>query len=143
MIRVFLDANVLYSAADSPDGLNAGIFALARKRGDVELLANRYVWGEADIHLMDRLLVDARRELQNLVDNHLHIQPAPPFALTLRVRPLVPDIADAPVLAGAISARSDWLVTSNREDFEHLYETRVEGVLVMRPRSAFDRLTGV
>ena len=57
MIRVFLDANVLYSAAESPGGLNASIFVVAHKRGDVELVTDKYVWGEADIHLMERRLV--------------------------------------------------------------------------------------
>lgn len=142
MIRVFLDANVLYSAADSPDGLNAALFKVAGRRDNVELLANRYVWSEADIHLMDNGLAQARTELQRLVDNDLSIEAGAPFALTLRMRPYVPtDPADTPVLAGAVSAGADWLVTSDRKDFDHLYGTTVEGVLVLRPRQAFDLLT--
>jgi predicted nucleic acid-binding protein len=141
VIRVFLDANVLYSAAESPDGLNSSIFTVSHKRGDIELIADRYVWGEADIHLMQRRLEDARNELQRLGGTYLEIRPFPSLQLTQRFRPLVSDPADAPVLAGAVSARADWLVTNNRKDFEHLYETTVEGVLIMRAQSAFDRLT--
>ncbi len=142
MIRVFLDANVLYSAADSPEGLNAAIFKVAAKREDVELLANRYVWDEADINLMEKRLSRARVALKKLVTQELTIEPNAPLSLTQRLKPLVPnDPADAPVLAGAVSAKADWLITSNRKDFEHLYETTVNGVLVLRPKQAFDRLT--
>ena len=141
MIRIFLDANVLYSAANSPNGLNAAIFEVADNREDVELVANKYVWGEAEINLMDRSLSQARARLQTLVEDRLTISPMPPFELTQHLKPRVPDPADAPVLAGAVSAEADWLVTSNSNDFECLYETTVEGVLVLRPKSAFDRLT--
>lgn len=142
MIRVFLDANVLYSAADSPEGLNAAIFEVVRKRGDVELLANRYVWGEADMHLMYKRLSRARIALKKLVTQDLTIESNAPLSLIQRLKPLVPnDPNDAPVLAGAVSAEADWLITSNRKDFGHLYETTVDGVLVLRPKQAFDRLT--
>lgn len=142
MIRVFLDANVLYSAADSPEGLNAAIFKVAGKRGDVELIANRYVCGEADINLMYKSLSRARVALKKLVTHELTIEPNAPLSLTQRMKPHVPnDPADAPVLAGAVFAKADWLITSNSKDFGHLYETVVDGVLVLRPKQAFDRLT--
>ena len=142
MIRVFLDANVLYSAADSSEGLNRAIFRIAEKRDDVVLLANRYVWGEADINLLEMSKTRARAQLKSLIADHARVCPAPPFELTQRMQSLVPDIADAPVLAGAVFAEAHWLVTGNSIDFEHLYGTTVEGVFVLRPKQAFDRLIG-
>ena len=142
MTRVFLNATVLYSAADSPDGLNRAIFKVAEKLNDTVLLANWYVRDEADINLMERGLAQAREELKTLVNNHLEDCSMPPMELTERVKSYLPaDPADAPVLASAIAAQADWLVTANRKHFGHLYGTRVEGVLVLRPRQAFDYLT--
>lgn len=142
MTRVFLDATVLYSAADSPNGLNRAIFKVAEKLDNTVLLANWYVRDEADINLMERGLEQAREELKTLVTNHLENCRMPPRELIEQVKSYVPaDPADAPVLASAIAAEADWLVTGNRTHFEHLYGTRVEGVLVLRPRQAFDYLT--
>jgi len=67
MIRVFLDANVLFSAADSPRGVNRAIFDIAERREDVLLMADRYVWGEADINLRDLRKTQARAELGTLM----------------------------------------------------------------------------
>jgi predicted nucleic acid-binding protein len=141
MIRVFLDANVLYSAAASPNGINRAIFRVAEIRGDVTLLATRYVEGEAEINLMDRALWQERANLKALIANQVEVCSSPPFELTQRLAPLVPDPADAPVLAGAVFAEAHWLVTANSKDFGDLYGTMVESVLVLRPREAYDHLT--
>src|SRR5215211_7456606 len=141
MIRVFLDANVLFSAADSPRGVNRAIFDIAERREDVLLMADRYVWGEADINLRDLRKTQARAELGTLIDGLEYVGPFAPFELTQRMQSYVPDHKGAPVLAGAISADADWLVTSNSRDFGHLYGTTVGSVLVLHPQEAFDRLT--
>ena len=64
----------------------------------------------------------------------------PPQALAERVRHLVPDPRDVPILAGAVWAETDLLVTGNSKDFGGLYGENVGGCLVARPRNALDLL---
>ena len=49
--------------------------------------------------------------------------------------PLVPR-KDLPILAGAVSAEVDWLITLDDKHFKHLRGKTVHGVLVMEPRHA-------
>ena len=144
MIRVFLDANVLFSAARPPGGVCRDIFRVAEKRGDVLLLATWYVIGEADIKLIYRGLSPIsppRVALQLLISRQVTRCSRPSIELNQRLGLLLSDPYDAPVLAGAVSAKADWLVTGNTKDFGHLYEETVEGVLILEPRAALNRLT--
>lgn len=47
---------------------------------------------------------------------------------------------DAPILAAAVQARADGLVTGDRTHFGPLYGRRFEGVLVLSPAEALARL---
>ena len=47
---------------------------------------------------------------------------------------------DAPILACAVQAKVDWLVTGDRRDFGHLFSTTQRGVLVMPPAEGVRRL---
>jgi predicted nucleic acid-binding protein len=47
---------------------------------------------------------------------------------------------DAPILAAAIDARCDWLVTGDRRDFGHLFGSNQRSVLVVSPSEALRRL---
>jgi len=64
VIRVFLDATVLFSAARNPDGKNHDLLRVAHKRGDVVLLSNWVVIDEADIKLIYLVLRSERNELR-------------------------------------------------------------------------------
>lgn len=64
----------------------------------------------------------------------------PPQALAERVRHLVPDPKDVPILAGAVWAEADLLITGNSKDFGKLYGESVGGCTVVRPRMALDLL---
>ena len=64
----------------------------------------------------------------------------PPQALADRVRHLVPDPKDVPILAGAVWAEADLLVTGNSKHFGELYGRNVGGCLVARPRTALNLL---
>lgn len=46
----------------------------------------------------------------------------------------------APVMAAAVEADSDILVTGDRRDFGHLYGKTVEGVLVLNPVDALKHI---
>ncbi|MGH3086908.1 MAG: PIN domain-containing protein [Rubrobacteraceae bacterium] len=136
MSRVFLDANVLFSASIAPDGRARAIFEFAEERAT--LLATEYVVEEARRNL-ERKRPSKASELETLLEA-VHISDAPPNRLVEELTPLVPDADDAPVLAGAVSGGADMLVTGNERDFRDLYGTEVRGVLVLRPKDALDLL---
>ena len=71
MIRVFVDATVLFSAARNPDGINRDLLNVAEKRGDTVLLCNWVVVDEADIKLMYTFQPGVRDELAGLVAKHI------------------------------------------------------------------------
>jgi hypothetical protein len=72
VIRVFVDATVLFSAARNPDGMNRGLLDVAKQRGDVLLLSNWLVIDEADIKLMYLVLRSEREELKRLVAEYIN-----------------------------------------------------------------------
>lgn len=129
-MRVFLDANVLFSAAKS-DG---AVRELVRRVSDAghALCADAYV------------VAEARRNLELKAPAGVAALDA--LLLSVNVAPfqraqIPPDIAarlpekDQPVLAAAIHQRCDALVTGDRTHFGALYGTRIGGVQIHSPRS--------
>jgi len=141
VIRVFVDATVLFSAARNPDGINRDLLNVAEKRGDTVLLCNWVVVDEADIKLMYTFQPSVRDELARLAAKHITECAVAPVHLNQTLATLTPDPHDVPVLAGAVSAGADWLVTSNVKHFGHLYDKTVRGVLVLSTVNALRRLT--
>lgn len=139
MRRVFLDANVLFSAAYLDGGAMRPLFDVVKKLDDTILLATGYVLREARRNL-ERKAPARLSELETLLEN-VAILEEPPVELVEELAPLVPDPDDAPVLAGAVSGGADMLVTGNERDFRTLYGTEVRSVLVLRPKDALDLLT--
>jgi predicted nucleic acid-binding protein len=140
VIRVFLDATVLFSAARNPEGMNRDLLRVAQKRGDVVLLSNWVVIDEADIKLMYLVLRSERDELKRLVAEYINKHPVAPVALNQALVTLTPDVDDVPVISGAVFADADWLVSANDAHFGHLYHEIVRGVLVLPPKEALRRL---
>jgi predicted nucleic acid-binding protein len=129
--RVFLDANVLYSAAYLERSGLARLWNLP----DAALLSSAYAIEEARRNLaIDRphalprfkqltaaiSVIDAPRDLK------------PPEDLRL-------DPKDQPILLAAIHGKADYLLTGDIRHFEHLYGKRVEGVTILRPAQYFER----
>jgi predicted nucleic acid-binding protein len=121
--RVFLDANVLFSAA-----YRAGS-ALERlwEATHVRLLSSPYAIEEALRNLADR---DARTRVQALVAA-LEIVPDIvggdlPMGVTLPEK-------DLPILCAAIAAEATHLLTGDRAHFGPYFGRRVAGVLIQRP----------
>lgn len=139
MRRVFLDANVVFSAAYTNRGAIHRLFDVANKRKDVSFIVTGYVLAEARANLR-RKAPSRLSELETLLDS-ITVLKEPPPRLVEELAPLVPDTDDAPILAGAISGEAELLVTGNERDFRDLYGTQVRGVLVLRPRDALDLLT--
>ncbi len=136
MIRAFLDANVLFSAARSRTGAGNGIIELARVLPGIDLFMTEYALAEAEGNLRKKS-PKSLSEFQRLKPT-IQVCRTPPRELESRVSkaaPLVPR-KDLPILAGAVFAEVDWLVTYDDEHFGNLYGKDVHGVLILEPRHA-------
>ena len=131
MDRVFLDANVLYSAAYLERSSLAAITTL----DDVQLLRSTYALEEARRNLaIDR--PDALARLSRILASITIVDAPKDFDFPKKVRL---DPKDQPILLAAIHGKADYLLTGDVRHFAHLYEERIEGVLVLRPAEFFRR----
>jgi predicted nucleic acid-binding protein len=131
MDRVFLDANVLYSAAYLERSGLARLWTL----DDVELLSSAYAIEEARRNLTkDRPETLARLKLLAAAISTVDA----PQGLKLPDKILL-DSKDQPILLAAIHAKAGYLLTGDARHFSHLYGKRIEGVLVLRPAHYFER----
>ena len=75
----------------------------------------------------------------------IEVHPEPSVWLLAQVESLLPrkkrlPKKDWPILAGAISAGADLLLTHDREHFSHLYGTKVRGVEILKPITGLQRV---
>ena len=127
MDRIFLDANVLFSAAYRP---NAGLARLWQTRG-VELITSHYAAQEAAINLTED---NQRARLAQLLKR---------VRIVTAVAPLPPDIQlpekDQPILQAGLQAQATHLLTGDKEHFGPYFGRRLGGVLVLPPAEYFKR----
>ena len=124
MERVFLDANVLVSAALKPESRLASLWELS----EVRLLASPHVLAEARRNVG---APEATSRLEALIEA-LAVLPAEPADFELEDDPGLP-AKDRPVLLGAIVARADVLLTGDLTHFGCCMSRTVTGVRVMMP----------
>jgi predicted nucleic acid-binding protein len=113
-LRVFLDANVLFTAAYSPDGLSALLIELGAARR-VTLLTSPLAIVEAERNLEAKrpaALPTLQRSL-----TAVRIVGAPPPDDVERLTPPELSAKDRPLLAAAIIARATHFVTGDLADF--------------------------
>lgn len=121
MDRVFLDANVLFSAAWRPDSRLARLWRLE----GVRLLSSQYAVEEARRNLNDR---DQRERLSRLAASMEIVATVAAMPAALRL-----PMKDQPILGAALAARTTHLVTGDVTHFGRLMGRRVEGVLILTP----------
>jgi predicted nucleic acid-binding protein len=129
-MRVFLDANILFSGAKSNGAVRA---LLARLVADGHtLVADGYVVAEVRRNLSAKgtTAIDALDELLKRVEFSAYR----PARLPADLASLLPD-KDHPVMAAAIRLGCDALVTGDRTHFGALYGSVRHGVAVHSPRS--------
>lgn len=124
--RLFLDANVLFSAAYSGE---AGVGALWELEG-VVLITSTYAAEEARRNLERPGQRERLRELlaSMTVSNAL----ADPAEYPEIEGCGLPE-KDLPILRAAVAAGATHLVTGDRQHFGHLYQKTSSGVLVQNP----------
>ena len=127
-LRVFLDSNVVFSASRDEGSRFLDFWRLR----DITPVISQYVIGEVvrNVELPDH---DAR--LSALLLQTTIVSDADPRMIPANVR-LV--FKDEPILAAAIAASVDYLVTGDKSHFGHLYSKRVLGVEVINPGDFLD-----
>lgn len=136
-MRIFLDANVLFSAARA-DGAMRRLLGLAAAAGH-ELWADAYV------------IEEARRNLAAKAADGLPVLDAISARISIGAGIANPDLVpketplpekDRPVLAAAIHHRCDILVTGDRSHFGALYGRAARDVTVLSPAMLAEMLVG-
>lgn len=138
-MRLFLDANVLFTAAHNAAGRSAGLFALARQ-GRCALMASAHAIEEARRNLRLKY-PEAETPLDALCQTLSIVPEAGRSDVDWAFGHGLP-IGDAAILAAAIRAKADLLVTGDRAHFGSLYGRRLRGVEVVSPAEALERILG-
>jgi uncharacterized protein len=139
-LRLFLDANVLFAAAYSPGGRSAALFALAGEEL-CSLSSSRHAIDEAARNLAIKVpeRMPALVRLVALLD----VVPEADWRLVAWSTDLGLPANDAPILAAAVAAEADLLVTGDRTHFGHLFGATVGRITVLAPGDALARVLEV
>lgn len=124
MDRLFLDANILFSAAYR---LDAGVTRLWRLPNAV-LLTSEYAIDEARRNLSRPDQLERLGELVRSIES----SPAASLDPTLRADIELPE-KDWPILGGAVAAGATHLITGDLRDFGPYFGTKLLGVMILRP----------
>jgi len=128
--RLFLDANVLFSASWKE---TSGVAELWRIE-HATLVTSAYAFAETVRNIEDE---EHRARLTRLM-RHVDVLPgarpgqALPAGLSLRAK-------DMPILLAAIASGATHLITGDLRDFKPLFGRRIGGVLILRPRDYLAR----
>jgi hypothetical protein len=124
---VFLDANVLFSAAYRLDAK----FLQLWRMSDVRLVSSHYAAGEARRNLRKQEQLDRLEMLLQSVD----------LSPVLAYEPLPEGVhlpaKDAPILLAAIAAGATHLLSTDLKHFGPYYDRVVEGMLIVSPAGYF------
>lgn len=128
MERVFLDANVLFSAAYKSTRLR-----LLWKLPDVQLVFSTYAVREAELNLK-HIRPEAVGELIEL------LKKVEILSVT-NLKPLPSSISlvekDVPILQAAIFTKATYLLTGDVRHFRNLFGVTVAGVVILPPAEFF------
>ncbi len=122
-MKVFLDANVLFSAANCGSGIAQLVDLLS---GQHEVITSEYAWAEARRNILTKR-PNWRTGFEALAgriavvpDRHGNV------GVALAVK-------DQPILITAQAQHCEYLVTGDRRDFGHLFGSNADGVQVLSP----------
>jgi predicted nucleic acid-binding protein len=122
MDRLFLDANVLFSAAYKK---SAGLLDLWKLK-NVTLCSSRYAVEEAKINLSEQ---DQRERLMRLAEG-LELVDMPignlPSGISLPTK-------DVPIFLAALAANATHLITGDLRHFGPYFGKRIGGILIVSP----------
>jgi len=129
-MRIFLDANILFSASYSKSRLAEFLGGL---KHHAVLITNMYAKAEAARNIAAKQ--------QRRLDAHEK------FVASLELIPIQlfdPGVElaekDKPILCGAIAGEADFLLTGDKKDFGHLFGVSVRGVKIVTVRTLIEEL---
>ncbi len=128
-MRIFLDANVLFSAAKSAGAIRQLLHEL--HAGNHGLVADEYVATEARRNVIAKAGSDALDYLEALL-TQIEVS-AVQYPATAQTSLLWLPENDRPVLAAAMALKCDALVTGDRTHFGSGYGKTFDGVTVFSP----------
>jgi uncharacterized protein len=129
-VKVFLDANILFSAARPDSPLRALVLSLIKQSACV---TNSHAVTEAERNLASKQPQHSLsgRELIHQVPLDNRYTDPPTGTLPEK---------DKPILGGAIATRCTHLLTGDRTHFGSFYGRKIKGVEVVSPRQLADQL---
>lgn len=129
-MRVFLDANILFSASQARSRMRAFLDLLFQH---AECLTNAYAIEEARRNL-ELKSPSALPRLDSLVKK-CELIPALLTELGIELKP-----KDIPILGGAIAGNATYLLTGDERDFGAFFGKTIRGVRIVSPRMLADEL---
>lgn len=130
MMRIFLDANILFAIALPKS--RTGIFFEELRKHTV-LITNIYAVEEVQRNLAEKR-PDALPDFERLL-KHIEI-----IAVTITSLDIKLASKDIPILGGAIAGRATHLLTGDKRDFQALWGETIKGVKIVSPQILFDDL---
>lgn len=121
MLRVFLDANVLFSASNADSNV-ARLIDLVIKQG--EAVTSDFAAEEARRNVLLKR-PNWAADLEGLID-HVELVRSIQFYVNVELSD-----KDTPILCTAIRSNCPYLATGDKRDFGHLYGQEVEGVTII------------
>ncbi|MBI3322626.1 MAG: PIN domain-containing protein [Candidatus Omnitrophica bacterium] len=140
MTRIFLDANVLFSAVASASGGSAFILEGCRQ-GKFQPFVSRLVLLEAERNIRKKLPPAALTRFHRwLEDIPFRVVP-PPSEDEIRIHRALINEKDAPVLAAAVASGAQVLLTLDQKDFlAHRNRLSALRIRVLSPREFLQSL---
>jgi len=134
-VKVFLDANVVFSAAHQREGRAQALLLLARA-GRCELMVSAHALEEARRNLT-RKSHSFDQRLADLLAMTAVVAEAPAPLVAWALEHGLP-LKDAPILAAAVHANAGILVTGDLRDFGHLFGKSLRGVRILSLAKAIE-----
>jgi predicted nucleic acid-binding protein len=137
-MRIFLDANILFSAAKSDGAVRSLVTLLLAAKH--ECWVDGYVAEEARRNILAKA-PDSVSELERQIAR-LRLSVSAPDAARAKACSSLAE-KDQPVLAAAAALGCEILVTGDRSHFGSLYGRSLAGVMIHSPRSLYEHLFGL
>ena len=122
MDRVFLDANILFSASYRQHSGLLRLWLLS----ETELITSAYALDEARRNVTDEPQLLRLNELRVTIETPAWTQTVLPYGISITTK-------DLPILLDAINSQASHLLTGDKQHFGPLYGQTISGVLIQSP----------